>query len=236
MSSEKQTLEAAVVEACGWLYQKGLIASSEGNVSVRFGANRLLVTPRGVHKGFLDTTQLTVTDLDGKQLSGDLPPSSELLLHLIVYRQRPDVNAVIHAHPTHAIACSLAGISLAEGVLPEIITSLGAVPTVPYTTPGTARTAEVIRNLILQFDAIILARHGSVTAGIDLADAFSKLELLEHAAQILSLANRLGSVSPLPREEWEYLVEAGGRSPEQIMASAPGMAVEENLNRDRRQK
>lgn len=208
-----QSVTTEIVEICGWMYQKGFIASSEGNVSVCLGPDRILVTPRGVHKGFLQPNQLVVTDLEGHRISGDFPPSSELQLHLLIYRERPDVRAVVHAHPTMAIACSLAGISLADGVLPEVITSLGAIPTAPYATPGTTKAAEVISSLIHRFDAIILARHGSVTVGKDLQEAYSKLEMLEHTARILSLARLLGPVSPLPQEEVVRLWLSGGRSP-----------------------
>jgi L-fuculose-phosphate aldolase len=206
-------LAIAIVETCRWMYQKGFIASSEGNVSVRLDADCILVTPRGLHKGFLKPQQLVLTDLEGRRIGGDFHPSSELAIHLLAYRERPDVAAVVHAHPTMAIACSLAEISLADGVVPEVITSLGAIPTAPYATPGTIEAAEVIRPLIRDFDAIILARHGSVTVGKDLQEAYTRLEMLEHTAQILALARLLGGLSPLPKEEVARLLIAGGRTP-----------------------
>jgi L-fuculose-phosphate aldolase len=206
-------LAAEIVQICGQMYQKGFIASSEGNVSVRLGPDRLLITPRGAHKGFLQVEQLVITDLDGRRLSGALSPSTELQLHLAAYDERPDITAVVHAHPTTAIACTLANVSLTDGVLPEVIVALGAVPTAPYTTPGTLEAGEVIRPLIRQFDALLLARHGSVTVGKDLQDAYAKLEMLEHAAQILLLARLLGPVPPLPPEEVNRLLLAGGRAP-----------------------
>jgi L-fuculose-phosphate aldolase len=214
-------LALEIVEICSWMYQKGFIASSEGNVSASLGADRLLVTPRGVHKGLLRPEQLVVTDLAGRQISGDLPPSSELPLHLLVYRERPDVRGVVHAHPTMAIVCSLAGISLDDGVVPEVITSLGGIPIAPYATPGTDEAAEVICPLIQQFDAIVLARHGSVTVGRDLREAYSKLEMLEHTAQILVLSRLLGPLSPLPKDEVARLLIAGGRDPSDGMRPAP---------------
>jgi len=195
------------------MYRKGFIASSEGNVSAILEPDRILVTPSGVHKGFLKPHQLAVTDFDGHQITGSFPPSSELQLHLLVYRERPDVKAIVHAHPTMAIACSLAEISLADGILPEVIIALGAIPTAPYATPGTTQAAEVVKPFLRQFDAIILARHGSVTIDKNLQGAYSKLEMLEHAARILSLARVLGSVSPLPKEEVALLLAMGGRRP-----------------------
>jgi L-fuculose-phosphate aldolase len=213
MNTNGQTLAVEVVQVCGWMYQKNFIASSEGNVSVRLAPDRLLVTPRGMHKGFLQPEQLVITDLDGCRVSGEHFPSSELQLHLVAYRERPDVRAVVHAHPTTAIACSLAGVSLSDGVVPEVLTALGAIPTAPYATPGTAEAGGVIRPLIRQFDALVLARHGSVTVGATLQEAYSKLEMLEHTAQILFLARLLGPVSPLPKEEVARLLIAGGRNP-----------------------
>ncbi|MGE0681505.1 MAG: class II aldolase/adducin family protein [Candidatus Binatia bacterium] len=210
MSTNGHVWAPEVVQICCWMYQKGFIASSEGNVSVRLEPDRLLVTPRGVHKGFLRPEHLVVTDLEGCRVSGELLPSSEISLHLAVYHERQDVQAVIHAHPTTAVACTLAGISLAEGIIPEVITALGAIPTVPYTTPGTPELGLTMRPAIHQFDAIMLARHGSVTVGADLQEAYSKLEMLEHAAQILYLARLLGPVNPLPQEEVTRLLRAGG--------------------------
>jgi L-fuculose-phosphate aldolase len=212
-STDADALALEIVEICNWMYQKGFIASSEGNVSASLGADRIMVTPRGVHKGLLQPEQLVVTDLAGRQISGDLRPSTELPLHLLVYRERPDVRGVVHAHPTMAIVCSLAGISFDEGVVPEVITSLGGIPIAPYATPGTDEAAEVIGPFIQQFDAIVLARHGSVTVGRDLREAYSRLEMLEHTAQILVLSRLLGPLSPLPKDEIARLLIAGGRNP-----------------------
>jgi L-fuculose-phosphate aldolase len=201
-----------IVRVCGWMYQKGFIASSEGNVSIRLEPDLILITPKGVHKGFLRPEHLVVTDLDGKTISGTFQPSSEISLHLAAYRERLDVQAVIHAHPTTAIACTLAGLSLAESALPEVITALGSIPTAPYITPGTPEVGTIIRPFIRHFDAIMLARHGSVTLGVNPQEAYSKLEMLEHAAQILFLARLLGPIAPLPQEEVDRLLLAGGRS------------------------
>jgi L-fuculose-phosphate aldolase len=211
--SNRHSLALEIVETCSWMYQKGFIGGSEGNVIAFLGPDRLLITPRGVHKGFLQPEQLVVTDLEGRRLGGDFLPSTELPLHLLVYRERPDVRAVIHAHPTTAIACSLVGTSLDKDILPEVITSLGGIPTAPYATPGTDEAAGVIQPLIRRCDAIILARHGSVTVGKDLQTAYCRLEMLERAAQIHFLANLLGPVPALPKAEVARLLLAGGREP-----------------------
>jgi L-fuculose-phosphate aldolase len=212
MSTNGQTLASAIVRVCDWMYQKGFIASSEGNVSCRLDSDLVLITPKGVHKGFLRPEHLVVTDMEGNVESGDYQPSSEISLHLAVYHERPNARAVVHAHPTTAVACTLAGVSLADGVIPEVITALGAIPTAPYATPGTPEVGLAIRPLVRHFDAVMLARHGSVTIGADPQDAYSKLEMLEHTAQILFLARLLGPITPLPQEEIGRLLLAGGRS------------------------
>ena len=218
MNTNRPAVTTEFVTICHAMYNKGFIASSEGNVSVRLGPDRILVTCRGVHKGFLRPEQLIETDLEGKPVSDEGLPSSEIALHLAVYRERTDVAAVIHAHPTTAVACTLAGISLADGTLPEVVTALGAIPTVPYVTPGTRDTGEAICPLIRQFDALMLARHGSVTVGVTLQEAYSKLEMLEHAAQILFRARLLGGGTPLPETEVVRLLRAGGHDPERVLS------------------
>jgi L-fuculose-phosphate aldolase len=219
-----------MVRICGWMYQRGFIASSEGNVSVLLEPDRILVTPGGRHKGLLQPEDLVVTDLDGCRVHGVFLPSSELQLHLAAYRERDDVRAVVHAHPTMAVACSVAGVSLAEAVIPEVVTALGAIPTAPYATPGTAEAAASISGLIREFDALILARHGSVTVGADLQDAYSKLEMIEHSAQILFFARLLGPFSPLPKDEVSRLLIAGGRNPLTAALATP-QEQEKNLSK-----
>ncbi len=218
MNTSGHTLRTDLVNICHIMYQKGFIASSEGNASVRLGPDRILITTRGVHKGFLRAEQLIETDLDGKAVSDKHAPSSEIALHLAAYREREDIAAVIHAHPTTAIACTLADISLADGTLPEVVTALGAIPTVSYVTPGTREAGEAICPFIRQFDALMLARHGSVTVGGTLQEAYSKLEMLEHAAQILFRACLLGGGGPLPDAEVIRLLRAGGHDPDRVLS------------------
>ncbi len=218
MNTSGHTLRTDLVNICHVMYQKGFIASSEGNASVRLGPDRILITTRGVHKGFLRAEQLIETDLDGKAVSDKHAPSSEIALHLAAYQEREDIAAVIHAHPTTAIARTLADISLADGTLPEVVTALGAIPTVPYVTPGTREAGEAICPFIRQFDALMLARHGSVTVGGTLQEAYSKLEMLEHAAQILFRARLLGGGGPLPDAEVIRLLRAGGHDPDRVLS------------------
>jgi L-fuculose-phosphate aldolase len=193
------------------MWERGYVAATDGNLSLRLGSDRLLVTPSGLSKGFLTADALLVLRLDGEVVSSyrgrDQKPSSEILMHLEVYRQRPDVNAVVHAHPPLATAFSIAGVSLARCVLPEVIVTLGGIPTTEYGTPGTAQVPETIRQTIRDYDAVILAHHGSLTVGTTLWEAYLRLEKVEHTAQITLAAHQLGRVSTLSPEAVETLTE-----------------------------
>lgn len=187
------------------LHQKGFIVASDGNISIKVEDDRIITTPRGLSKGFLTKDQLVVINRRGKKISGTLEPSSEVLMHLCVYEERKDVNAIIHAHPPISTAFSIAGVSLAKCVLPEVVCTLGAIPTTDYATPSTEEVPEVIRGLIKNYDALILDRHGTLTVGKDLFEAYMKLEKVEHTASVTLAARQLGNVRLLPQEEVEKL-------------------------------
>lgn len=215
--SERQkepALRDEVVRVCRMMWEKGFVAASDGNVSVRLGKQHLLTTPSGMSKGFLSAADVVQIDMEGQPVGftphGAKPPkpSSEILLHLEVYRQRPDVEAVVHAHPPLAIAFTIAGISLTQCVLPEVVINLGSVPTTAYATPSSPEGPVVIRELIRNHDALIIDRHGSVTVGKSLFDAYMKLEKVEHLAHVTLAARQLGHVSELPPEEVRKLVAA----------------------------
>ena len=195
------------------LWERGYVAATDGNLSVRLGPDRLLVTPSGLSKGFFSSDDLVVLRLDGEPVSRSggrgrgQRPSSEILMHLEVYRQRPDVNAVVHAHPPLATAFSIAGVSLARCVIPEVIVTLGGILTTEYATPGTAEVPETIRQAIQHHDAIILTHHGSLTVGRTLWEAYLRLEKVEHTAQITLAAHQLGRVSTLSPQAVEKLAE-----------------------------
>lgn len=209
---QEAALREEIVRVCRLLWEKDLVAASDGNASVRLGHDRLLVTPSGLSKGFLSASDVVVTDMKGKAMrsfhdGAKRTATSEIALHLEVYRQRPDVRAVLHAHPPVATAFTIAGISLAQCVLPEVVVNLGSIPTTAYATPSTVAGAEVIRDLIRDHDALILDRHGTVTVGPTLFDAYMKLEKVEHLARITLAARQLGRVGLLPQEEVRKLVE-----------------------------
>jgi len=202
-----------MVRAARLMHQRSLIAGHDGNISVRIGPNKLVATPSGVNKGFLHERDLVVVDLEGRKLRGDREPSSEMLMHLLVYQKREDVGSVVHAHPPHCVACTLVGLSLATPQVPETAFVLGAVPTAPYSTPGTPEVPTSIEPFITRSDAVLLERHGALAVGSDLWDAYNRLEALEHVAHILFLARNLGEVSPLGPDEVARLrsvVEARG--------------------------
>lgn len=205
MPSE-QSLKQEIVMICRMMHQKNLIAGMDGNVSLKWG-DHLLTTASGVNKGFLRTDQILTVDWEGRVLQGEGQPTSEMAMHLAVYRLRSEVSAVIHAHPPLITAFSIAGVTLEEFILPEVVMSLGLVPTASYATPTTAEVPESIQGLIDRYDALILERHGALTVGQDLMDAYNKMEKLEHAALVILTALQLGRVRLLPPKEVEKLIQ-----------------------------
>ena len=188
---------SAVVEVCRRLYDRGLIAGSDGNVSVRLDDGTVLVTPSGASKADLDSTDLVRVSIDGTVLCGSRP-SSELRMHLRIYQRRTDVQAVVHAHPPVATGFAASGQSFMAPVLPEVILTLGEVPLVPYATPGTSAFADSLEPyLTAGQDAFLLANHGATTVGATLELAHCRMESLEHAARILLVARVLGGPNEL---------------------------------------
>lgn len=195
-----------VVRICRLMYEKNLITSTDGNVSVRYQRDRFLITPSGVHKGFLKAEDLIVADLRGNKISGTRKASLEIQMHVAVYEQREDVTAVVHAHPVHCIAFTLSGLNLGKDYLPEVILSVGEIPIVPYTTPTSYEVPEKIKNYIKTYEAVILDRHGALTLGKNLFDAFCKLERMEHVAQTMFIARQLGPLQRLSDEQLQTLM------------------------------
>lgn len=188
------------------LYDKGFIVSSEGNLSCRIDSGKILATPSGVCKGELQIDDLVMIDLEGKPENPDKKPSSEIQMHLEVYRQRKDVKAVIHAHPPYALSLSLAGISLSEPYLPESVLMLGSVPVAGYARPSTAQVPQSISEYIQNTDILMLERHGSLALGASFKEAFVKTELLEQTAKIVWLSRQAGSIDSLPEEEVQAIM------------------------------
>lgn len=187
------------------VYGKGFVAASDGNISVRVMGDRLMITPCGSCLGSLDLNDLVYLDLDGNLLSGGSQPSSELHVHLEVYRKRQDINAVIHAHPPVTTAFSVAGETIPADILPEIKVIFGNIPTARYATPGTKEAAEAVSSLITDHDIVVMDHHGVLSLGISLEDAYFKLEKLEHYASTLLAAKKIGRIEPLDPEEIKKL-------------------------------
>jgi L-fuculose-phosphate aldolase len=204
----EEEIRQEVVRVCRMLHRKNYLAATDGNVSVRLG-DRLLVTPSGINKGLMEPEQLVTVDLTGKVLAGEGRPTSELRMHLLAYELRPDVSAVVHAHLPYATACTLAGIDLLEPILPEVVITLGGIPTAPYATPGTEEVPAAIRDFLQEYDAILLFRHGAMTVGREVMDAYNKMETLEHTARIVLAARLQGPLPPLPEAEVEKLRRLG---------------------------
>ena len=206
--SIQQQLKEDIVRVCRMLHRKNYLAATDGNVSVRLG-DRVLTTPSGINKGLMEAYQVITVDLMGRVVAGEGTPTSEIRMHLLAYELRPEVSAVVHAHLPYATACTLAGVSLLEPILPEVVITLGGIPTAPYATPGSEAVAEAIRDFIREYDAILLSRHGAMTVGRDVTDAYNKMEKLEHTARVMLAARLQGAVTPLPAAEVEKLRRLG---------------------------
>ena len=202
-------LKKEILDIGNRMWARGLVAANDGNISVRIGEDEILTTPTGVSKGNMTPDMIIRVNMDGEVLSqnGEFRPSSEVRMHIQVYQQREDINAVVHAHPPYATSFAVAGIPLDKCVLPEAVMTLGAVPIAPYGTPSTPEIPESIRPLIENSDAVLLANHGALTLGADLATAYYRMETLEHSARIVHLALQLGNVNMIPGAQVEKLLE-----------------------------
>lgn len=215
MATDRRTLEVDLRQEMArigrLMWERGYVAATDGNLSVRLGPDRLLATPSGLSKGFLSADDPVVIDLHGQPVATyrgrGLRPSSEIMMHLEVYRQRPDVQAVVHAHPPVATGFSIAGASLARCVMPEVVVTLGGIPTAEYATPGTREVPDSIADLVREYDALVLAHHGTLTVGDSLWAAYQLLERVEQTAQITLAAQQLGQVNTLPADAMNKLAE-----------------------------
>ena len=187
------------------LYERSYVVSSDGNVSIRLGENTVLATPTMTCKGRMTEDSLALTDMEGKPLS-DKRASSELAMHLLIYKMRPDVKAVCHAHPPHGPAFAVAGLAIDQPILSEVILTLGCVPLTDYGTPSTDELTEAMKPYVAHHNALLMANHGAVAYGDDLWQAFDRLETLEHTARIAILAKALGGANDLPQEAIEKLI------------------------------
>lgn len=200
-TEEEERLRQAICRIGLLCYQKGFIVGADGNISARMRDGTILITPAGAMKGFLEPHHIAHIDGEGRVLDDGPRCSSETGIHLVAYRERPEMQAVVHTHPPHAVALSIAEVDMQLPVIPEIVVTIGGTPTAPYATPGTEELGESIREIVRCSDTLIMKNHGAVTIGANLMDAFKKLDMIEHTARILWLAHAIrGGVDPLPRE------------------------------------
>ena len=186
-------------------YQRGYVAANDGNISARIGKNSVLCTPTGISKGFMSEDMLAVCDMAGKQVAGHMKISSEIRMHLEIYKLRRDIHAVVHAHPPTATGFAVAGIELTQCVLPEVIVNLGAVPLAAYGTPGGPEIFTPMKPLLNDYDAVLMANHGVVSLGKDVMDAHFKMETVEHFAKIALVAHQLDSMQTLDSQQVDDL-------------------------------
>jgi L-fuculose-phosphate aldolase len=189
------------------IWHKGFCAGNEGNHSVRIGPDRVLCTPTGISKGFLKPDDICTVDMEGKQVAGKRKRTSEILMHLAIYKARPDVKAVVHSHPPHATAFAIAGVELPTCIHPEAEVFLGAVKTAKYVTPGDTRLGESLLPYVKDTNTILLQNHGTVTYDVDLENAYYKLEIVDAYSRILLLAKSIGSIRPLDSQEMKELLD-----------------------------
>ena len=209
------------------IYMNGFVAANDGNISVKVGDNEFYCTPTGVSKGFMTPDMIIKVDANGNKLEGKLNPSSEIKMHMRVYRDRPDVNAVVHAHPPTATAFAVAGIPMDKYILPEAILVLGDVPICKYGTPSTMEIPDSLAPYIQDHDAFLLQNHGALTVGNTLTKAFFVMEEVEFSAKISSIARQLGNENELTCDELSKLMEL--RVKMQIPGRHPGCKKCPNL-------
>jgi L-fuculose-phosphate aldolase len=200
MTGDRVALAAEIVRVCHRLYERGLIAGAEGNVSARLGPDVILATTAGVCKGDIDETHVAALSSDGRVLDPNRIPSTEIRMHLALYERRPEIAAVVHAHPPTATGFAVAGEDFMAPVLPELLYLLGPVPLVPYGQPGTDEVPARLAPFISGHDVFLLANHGATAVGKSLDEALYRMESLEQGARIILAARQLGRVNELPAE------------------------------------
>jgi L-fuculose-phosphate aldolase len=183
------------------LYERGFIAATDGNLSVRLDDQRLLITPTCMCKGMMDADDLVTIDLDGHKVDGHRNVSSEVAMHLLIYNMRPEVASIVHAHPPTATGFAAAGVSLEQPLISEVVLTLGSVPLAKYACPGSGDLSDSLRPLVPDHNAILMANHGVVTYGDDLEQAFMHMETVEHFAKIALVARTVGTPQPIAPEE-----------------------------------
>ncbi|MBD5492758.1 MAG: class II aldolase/adducin family protein [Lachnospiraceae bacterium] len=214
MQKERE-LREQICEIGRRMYDRRMVAANDGNISVRLSEEEILCTPTGVSKGFMKPEQLCLVDLSGNLLGEDrgFYPSSEVKMHLRVYQKRPDIKAVVHAHPIFATSFAVMGQALERPIMPEVIVNFGRIPLSPYGTPSTAEIPDAIEPYLAEYEAILLEHHGALTWAKDLLSAYMKMESVEFYAELLYRTTQLGGPRELSAEQLKRLYEITGRRP-----------------------
>ncbi len=191
------------------IYDRRMVAANDGNISVKISDNEFLCTPTGVSKGFMTPEYICKVDRDGKviQANGSFKPSSEIKMHMRVYKERPDVNAVVHAHPVYATGFAIAGIPLTQPIMPEAVIALGCVPIAAYGTPSTEEIPDAVSEHLQHFDAVLLENHGALSFSDSLLSAYHKMESVEFYAKLLYISKQLGGPKELSEAQVQRLYE-----------------------------
>jgi len=190
------------------LHERGFVAAMDGNLSVRLKGDRALVTPTCLSKGSMKPADMVIVDMDGQRVAGHRHVTSEIGMHMLIYRLRPDVQAIVHAHPPTATGFAAAGMPLTEPLVCEVVMGLGSIPLATYGTPGTSELAQTLEPYVPNYDAILMSNHGVVVYGDTLEHAYMKMETVEHFAQIALVTHLLGRQQPLKQVEIEKLLLA----------------------------
>ena len=196
---------AEIARFCHLTYEKGYVASTDGNVSARLPDGHIMCTPTISNKGFVKPEDMVIIDMKAQKIKGERKASSEIAMHLLIYEMRPDIHAVVHAHPPCATAYAAAGIPLNKALISEVVLALGCIPLAEYGTPGTPELSDQLRPFVKNFDALLMANHGVVTYGANLEDAFNRMDTVEHFAKISIYTKILGRERLLSSEDVEKL-------------------------------
>jgi len=230
MPSERQHRNEIVLYG-KMVHERGYVAATDGNLSVRLDERRLLVTPTSMSKGMMRPSDLVIVDMEGRRRAGKRQVSSEIGMHLMIYRLRPDVRAIVHAHPTTATGYAAAGLPLNQALISEVVIGLGCVPLAEYGTPGTPECWRPLEPLIPHYDAILMSNHGVVTCGTDLASAYMKMETVEHFAKVSLVTHLLGRQNLLGEQQIEKLIVARSKYPAARSAATMPLQVPGNSTR-----
>lgn len=235
MASAREHREA-IVRFGRQLHANGFVAATDGNLSIRLDEDRLLVTPTCMSKGMMRPADLVIVDMQGNRVAGKRKVSSEIGMHLLIYRLRPDVHGIVHAHPPTATGFAASGFGLSRPLVCEVVVGLGSIPLARYGTPGTAELTDALEPLIAEHDAILMANHGVVTYGSTLENAFMKMETVEHFARIALVTHLLGHEQPLSAKEVEKLFAVRDRYNGGAKPSASKIPVASNHDHETESK